>query len=255
MDSNLSSNSSLCSSSEEDDPQTSLDVLVPQILRRVFIDNKTAKLVEFLLLKYQKTQQVTKAEMLHSVDHNYHEHFPVIFKEVCECMCLCFGIDVKERDPPGHMYDLVPILGLTYKGIMVDDRIIPKIDLLVVLLIVIFVKGNCASEEDVREVLKMRQMLPKRENFPTGDRWKFVTEDLVQEQYIECRQVPNSDPARYEFLWGPRTHAETSKMKVLEHIAKVNKIDPRSCPVLYDQALREEIEAAMDELEVVQDAE
>ncbi|XP_021107317.1 melanoma-associated antigen 10-like [Heterocephalus glaber] len=249
MDSNQSSLSSQSSSSEEEeDPCNSQDVLVPQILRRVFIDDKTAKLVQFLLLKYQTKELVTKAEMLHIVDHNYREDFPLIFKEVCECMCLGFGIDVRKGNSPGHTYDLAPLLGLTYKGIIGDDQIIPKIDLLIVILTVIFVKGNRVSEEDIREVLRMREMLPKRDNFLTADRWKFITEDLVLEQYLEYRQVPDSDPAHYEFLWGPRAHAETSKMKVLEHLAKVNKINPRSCPILYEQALREELQAAMNEL-------
>ncbi|XP_010621413.1 melanoma-associated antigen 10-like isoform X1 [Fukomys damarensis] len=247
MDFSQSSQSSQSfSSEEEEDPCTSQHMLVPQILRRVFIDDKTAKLVEFLLLKYQKKELVTKAEMLHIVDHNYHEHFPLIFKRVCECMCFGFGIDVRQGNSPSHTYDLVPVLGLTYKGIIGGDQIIPKIDLLIVILTVIFVKGNCVSEEDIGKVLRMRTMLPKRKNFLNEVRWKFVTEDLVQEQYLEYRQVPNSDPARYEFLWGPRAKAETSKMKVLEHLAKVNKIHPRSCPILFEQALREELKASVN---------
>lgn len=64
----------------------------------------------------------------------------------------------------------------------------------------------------------------------------------MQEQYLEYRQVPNSDPARYEFLWGPRAHAETSKMEVLKHWAQFSGSDPRSFPLLYEEALREEKE-------------
>ncbi|XP_005406524.1 PREDICTED: melanoma-associated antigen 10-like [Chinchilla lanigera] len=252
MDFSESSESSQTSSSEEEDAYTILVMQVPQILRRVFIGDKTDKLVEFLLLKYQKKELVTKAEMLHIVDHDDHEQFPLLFKEVRECMCLGFGIDVRKRNSPGDTYNIVPLLGLTYTGIVGDDQIIPKIDLLIVILTVIFVNGSYASTEEIKEVVRTRQMLPKR-HFPTGDRWKFITEDLVQEGYLEYRQVPSSYPARYEFLWGPRTHAETNKMKVLEHLCKVNKMDPRSYPRLYDQALKEDLESAMNELEAIED--
>ena len=41
------------------------------------------------------------------------------------------------------------------------------------------------------------------------------------EGYLEYLQVPDSDPACYEFLWGPRAYVETSKFKVLEYLDKV----------------------------------
>ncbi|KFO37089.1 Melanoma-associated antigen 10 [Fukomys damarensis] len=221
------------------------NVLLLQLLCRLYQDNKIAKLLPILLFKYQEEEPITKAEMLHHVQYNYQEHFPQIFKAVCECMSLAFGIDIREVDPPGQIYVLLPVLGLTYNGILVEDyQSISKINLLVVILIVIFLKGNRISEEDARELLRTRGMLPQREHFVIGDPWEFIRKDLVQVQYLEYRQVPNSNPARYEFLWGPRAKAETSKMKVLEHLAKVNKRDPRSYTHLYEEALREESEAA-----------
>ncbi|XP_004643719.1 melanoma-associated antigen 10-like [Octodon degus] len=252
MDSSESSEYSLSSSSEEEDSGSALDLLVPQILRRVFIGDKTATLVEFLLLKYQKKELVTEAEMLHLMDHSDHEHFPLILKEVCECMCFGFGIHVSKANSPGHTYEFVPLLGLTYEGIDGSDQIIPKIDLLIVILTVIFIRGSFASEEDVWEVIRKRQMLPKR-NFPLEDRWKFITEDLVQAGYLECRQVPGSYPAYHQFLWGPRAQAETTTMRILEHLSKVNKIDPRTYPRLYDQALIEEIDSSTNDLEAIEE--
>ncbi|XP_010602334.1 melanoma-associated antigen 10 [Fukomys damarensis] len=237
--------SSECSSRQEEDLYTSQQSLVLQFLCHVFLDDKVAKLLPILLLKYQKKELITRAEMLQIVDHDYHEHFPLMFKAVCECMCLGFGIDVREIDSSGHTYVLLPILGLTYNRILSDDyKSISKIDLLIVTLTIIFLKGNCASEEDIREFLRTREMLPQKDHFVIEEPWKFITEDLVQEGYLEYRQVPNSDPACYEFLWGPRAKAETSKMKVLEHLAKVNKRDPKSYTRLYEEALREESEAA-----------
>ncbi|XP_012372913.1 melanoma-associated antigen 10-like [Octodon degus] len=253
MDSSESRETFQISSSENDDPDNSLDVLVPQILRRVFIGDKAATMVEFVLLKYQKKELVTEAEMLHLMDHSDHEHFPLIFKEVCECMCLGFGINVSKSNSLGHTYDLVPLLGLTCKGTEGGEQIFPKIDLLLVILMVIFVRGNCASEEDIREVVRKRQMLPNR-NFPPGDRWKFITEDLVQAGYLEYQQLPGSHCAHHQFLWGPRAYAEITKMRILEHLSKMNKINPSSYPHLCDQALSEEIEAARKQVQTMEGA-
>ena len=66
----------------------------------------------------------------------------------------------------------------------------------------------------------------------------------MQENYLEYRQVPDSDPPRYEFLWGPRAHAETSKMKVLEFVAKIHDTVPTAFPTWYEEALRDEEERA-----------
>ena len=56
-------------------------------------------------------------------------------------------------------------------------------------------------------------------------------------KYLEYRQVAHSDPPRYEFLWGPRAHAETSKMKVLEFLTKVNDTVPSAFSIQYEEAL------------------
>ncbi|XP_005406543.1 PREDICTED: melanoma-associated antigen 10-like [Chinchilla lanigera] len=245
MASSQSSQSSECCIRQEEDMWTSLDLPVLQLLCPLYQDKKLTKLVPILLQKYQNKKSITKWEMQNNVEPRHRRDFSLLFKAICECMCLAFGIDVQEVDSTRKKYVLMPILGLTYNGILGDDfQSISKINLLVVILIVIFWKGNLISEVDLRELLRRREMLPERKRFVIGEPWEFITKDLVQLQYLEYRQVPHSDPAHYEFLWGPRTHAETSKMKVLEHLAKVNRRDPRSYTHLYAEALREEQEAA-----------
>ena len=39
----------------------------------------------------------------------------------------------------------------------------------------------------------------------------LITKDLVQNEYLNYRRVPNSDPPCYEFMWGPRACVETSE--------------------------------------------
>ena len=62
----------------------------------------------------------------------------------------------------------------------------------------------------------------------------------MQKGYLNYHQVPNSDPLLYEFLWGPRSYAETNKMKVLEVLAKIQDTVLSSFPDLYDEALRDQ---------------
>jgi hypothetical protein len=153
-------------------------------------------------------------------------------------MQLVFGIDLKEVDPSNQSYVLVTSLGLTYDGMLSDVQGMPKTGLLIIVLGVIFMEGNHASEEVVWEMLSMMGVCAERDHYIYGNSRRLVTEDFVQEQYLEYQQVPYSNPARYEFLWGPRAYAETSKMKVLEHWAKVSGGNPRSFPSLYEEALR-----------------
>uniref|UniRef100_A0A8C0W8A9 MAGE domain-containing protein n=1 Tax=Castor canadensis TaxID=51338 RepID=A0A8C0W8A9_CASCN len=193
------------------------------------IDEKVTDLVHFLLFKYKMKEPTTKAEMLSSSIQNYQGSFSVIFSEACECMQIVFGIDLKEVDPTEQSY----LLGM------------PKTGLLIFILSLIFMKGSCVSEESVWETLSKIGVFDGKQHCIYGDPRKLITEDFVQEQYMEYRQVPNSDPALYEFLWGPRTHAETSKMKVLEFLANIIGSDPSSFPVWYEEALRDEKERAL----------
>ncbi|XP_005406531.1 PREDICTED: melanoma-associated antigen 8-like [Chinchilla lanigera] len=229
------------SSQEVDSPGLSQDKETPQIMQGEFVSAKLDKIVRFLIQKYQKKEQITMEEMTHIVENDSPDDFPVIIRKICQCMRLAFGIIMREVDCPGHKYELVPLLGLTYSGILNDDdQIIPKADLLIVVLSVIFLKGNRVSEEYLREIVRHRKSLADKKHIVIGEHWKFITEDLVREEYLVYQQVPHSDPPRYEFLWGPRAHAETTRMKVLEHVFMLDGTDPRSHPELQEQALRAE---------------
>ncbi|XP_058906629.1 melanoma-associated antigen B18-like [Kogia breviceps] len=205
---------------------------------------KVVLLVQFLLQKYQNKEPITKADMVKFVIKKYKYHFNEILKRASEHMELAFGLDLKEVDPTRHCYALVSKLDLTLNGTMNDEENMPKTGLLMIVLGVIFTKGNCAPEEEIWEVLNMMGVHAERKHFIYGDPKKVITEDLVQLKYLEYRQVANSDPLRYEFLWGPRAHAEVSKMKILEFLAKVHDTVPSAFPSWYEEALRDEEERA-----------
>ena len=53
-----------------------------------------------------------------------------------------------------------------------------------------------------------------------GDVKKFL-KTLTRQQYIEQLRQLNSDPPLYEYIWGPRAHAEVKKGDVLQFVCKV----------------------------------
>ncbi|XP_058147060.2 melanoma-associated antigen B10-like [Dasypus novemcinctus] len=183
--------------------------------------------------------------MLTSVIKKYKDHFPEILRRTTDCMELLFGIDVKEVDPKSHCYLLVNKLDLTYDGRLSGDDGMPKTGLLILILGVIFMKGNCATDEEVWEVMNMMNMMniySGRKHFLFGEPRKIITGNFVKEKYLEYRQVPNSDPPCYEFLWGPRAQAEANKMKLLEFLAKIHGMSPRCFLSQYEEALKDEQE-------------
>ncbi|KAG8508846.1 Melanoma-associated antigen B4 [Galemys pyrenaicus] len=234
--------SSSSSSSDEDERSLGASASSPSSLKDP-LTRKAGVLVQFLLQKYRKKEPITRAEMLKVVKKKYKEHFPEILRRACDRMELVFGIDVKEGDPDGHSYVLVSKMALPSKEDLEGaDLGLPKNGLLLPLLGMIFMSGDRISEEEMWKFLNVLGIHDGRRHFIFGEPRKLITQDLVQEQYLEYRQVPGSDPPRYEFLWGLRAYAETSKMKVLEFLAKVSNTVPSSFQSRYEAALRDEEE-------------
>uniref|UniRef100_H0XMD9 MAGE domain-containing protein n=1 Tax=Otolemur garnettii TaxID=30611 RepID=H0XMD9_OTOGA len=208
------------------------------------LDRKVAFLVNFLLVKYQMKELIRKADIWEMIIKDDEDHFHEIFLRASERMEMIFGLDVKEVEPTRHCYDISIKLGLTYDGMMHPPVGLPKTGLLILILAEIFINDNCVSEEEVWKVLSKAKIYSGQMHFIYGHPKELVTKYLVMEKYLEYRQVANSDPARYEFLWGPRAHAEVRKMEILKFLAKVRGTEPQSYPSQYEDALRDEEERA-----------
>uniref|UniRef100_H0XZX7 MAGE domain-containing protein n=1 Tax=Otolemur garnettii TaxID=30611 RepID=H0XZX7_OTOGA len=204
------------------------------------LDRKVAFLVNFLLMKYRMKELVRKADIWKMIIQDDEDHFHEIFLRACEHMEMIFGLDVKEVDPTRHCYGISIKLGLTYDGMMHPPEGLPKTGLLILILAEIFMNDNCVSEEEVWKVLSKTKIYSGQMHFIYGHPKELVTKYLVMEKYLEYRQVADSDPARYEFLWGPRAHAEVRKMEILEFLARVHGTEPQSYPSQYEDALRDE---------------
>ncbi|XP_037368997.1 melanoma-associated antigen B16-like [Talpa occidentalis] len=228
------------SAQEEEHPNSSQAAPDTKNVPIVDLDEKVARVVSFLLLKYQTKEPITKEDMLKIVIPGYEDHLPEILKRASECMEMIFGLDVQEVDPINHHYGLLIKLGLTYDGMLSGDDGLPKTGILIVVLGVIFMKGNRATEEELWKFLSLMDIYPGVKHFIFGEPKNLITRNFVKENYLVYQQVENSDPPQFEFLWGPRAHAETTKMKVLQFLARVNNTDPRSFASHYEEALQDE---------------
>ncbi|XP_074179391.1 melanoma-associated antigen B5-like [Rhinolophus sinicus] len=218
-------------SSEVPSPETSCtDLLATQL----------DLLEQFLLCKYEMQEPILKDDMLKIVGEITQDQFADIMKTASDRIEAVFAVDLKEVDSSNHVYNLVSKLKLPNNGRVYAGNGLPKTGLLMNILGLIFMKGNCATEEDIWKFLNMLEVYAGREHFIYGEPKKLITKDLVQLQYLEYRQVPDSDPPRYDFLWGPRARAETSKMQVLEFLAKGGDTVPSALPFWYEEALRDE---------------
>ncbi|XP_006774176.2 PREDICTED: melanoma-associated antigen B10-like [Myotis davidii] len=200
--------------------------------RRSPLDQKAMLLAQFMLRKYNMKQPITKEDMMKHVIRKHKSYFQEILKRASELMVLAFGIDVKEADPAGHSYVLVSKLHHSGDSSL-HGQIMPKKGLLMTILCVIFMKGNRAAEEEIWDVLNAMGIHAGKEHNLHGEPTKLITEDLVKEGYLEYRLVLHSDPPSHEFLWGPQAYAETSKMEVLEFLAKLHGTQPSDGSKVY----------------------
>ncbi|XP_007957299.1 melanoma-associated antigen B1-like [Orycteropus afer afer] len=212
--------------------------------RRDPLTKKAGLLEQFLLHKFKMEEPITKANMLKIVKQKYEDQFPEILKRASERLEVVFAVDVKEVDPITQSYTLVSKMNLPNDGRVHSGKGLPKTGLLMTVLGVILLKGNRATEEEIWKFLNSMRVFAGKKHFIYGEPKKLLTKDLVKLKYLEYRQVPNSYPPCYEFLWGPRAHAETSKMKILEFLAKINGTDPTAFASRYEEALKDEEERA-----------
>ncbi|XP_075394532.1 melanoma-associated antigen B1-like [Tenrec ecaudatus] len=211
--------------------------------QKALISKMVGMLLQFLLEKYQMKEPIMKAEMMKVLGRNCKESFPEIVMITTDVLELVFCLDLKEMDTSKQSYVLLQNLYLTEdeKNLgSVGDREFPKNGLLMALLALIYIKGDRVTEEEMWKYLNMLGVYDGENHVFFGEPRKFITKDLIEEKYLECVQVPNSDPPSYELLWGPRALAATSKMQALEFFAKLTDTVPTDFPLQYEAALRDQ---------------
>ncbi|XP_059106829.1 melanoma-associated antigen B3-like [Peromyscus eremicus] len=202
------------------------------------VASKVMVLLQYLLHNYNLRQLTTKEGMLKLITKKYEDDFPEIFRKASQKLEDAFAVEVREVNSSEPSYNLISKLKLPNNGRIRAGRGFPKTAFVMCVLGIILVKGNCASEEDIWKVLKMKRIYPGKKHCIFGEPRKLMTHYLVKLKYLEYRQVAGSDPPRYEFLWGPQAYAETSKIKVLEYLAKTNQTTPSAMSAIYEEVLK-----------------
>lgn len=205
------------------------------------LELKVAELVQFLLIKDQKKIPIKRSDMLKHVVGDYRDLFPDLLRLAAERLQDVFGYTLAELEPKSHSYILVNSLEPVEEDAELrGDQGTPTTGLLMIVLGLVFMKGNAIKETEVWDFLRRLGVFPAKRHVVFGDPKRLITEDFVRQRYLEYRRIPHTDPVDYEFQWGPRARLETSKMKVLKFVAKVHKQDPKDWPAQYCEALADE---------------
>ena len=99
-------------------------------------------------------------------------------------MELVFGLELTEVDRSRNIYALINKLNLGGNEGPSDEGGVPKSGFLMVLLGIIFMKGNLATRE-VLEFLRVLGVYTGRRHWIFGEPRRLITKDLVQKKYLK----------------------------------------------------------------------
>nr|XP_008120916.1 PREDICTED: non-structural maintenance of chromosomes element 3 homolog [Anolis carolinensis]XP_008120923.1 PREDICTED: non-structural maintenance of chromosomes element 3 homolog [Anolis carolinensis] len=201
------------------------------------VEHKVSELVQFLLVKDQKKIPIKRADILKHVIKDYKDIFPEILKRANNIFQQVFGLELAEVDPKNHSYILISKLPPLQDDGMKEDENTPKMGLLIIILSLIYMKGNVVKDSVVWEMLRRLQVeCSGRKHKIFGDVKKLVTEEFVKQKYLEYIRLPHTDPLEHEFRWGSRAAKELSKRQILQFVAKMQKKNPKTWMSQYNEA-------------------
>ncbi|XP_041035545.1 necdin-like 2 isoform X1 [Carcharodon carcharias] len=215
--------------------QHNLDKLTPAA-----VDRKMSEVVQYILIMEQRKIPVKRKDIIKHVLKEYRSRYTEIMKRTVRTFHQVFGLDLVEIDTKNHAYILVNKLDRVEGDNMNWGDATPKMGLLMVILSIIFMKGNVVKDSLLWHTLKKLRVDPSERHNDFGDVKKLITEEFVKQKYLDYSRVLHTDPVEYEFRWGPRASKETSKLKVLEFVAKMhNNQDPKTWATQYKEAHQE----------------
>ncbi|KAI4824561.1 hypothetical protein KUCAC02_013065 [Chaenocephalus aceratus] len=227
----LSETSGPAATQEEDDDQTFTQPSTTQVQRGLEkltpaqVDQKTAEVVQFFLVKDQKKIPVRRADLVKHVVKEYRNIYPEIMKRAARIFDQVFGLKMIEIDAKNHMYILINKLETVEGASPITNPTNPKMGLLFVILSVIFMKGGVVGENLIWKTLKNLKVDVGEKHEEFGDVKKVVTDEFVRQR---------ADRARVH--WGQRAEVEVSKSKILAFMGELHEQDPQSWSQQYQEA-------------------
>ncbi|XP_008065689.2 melanoma-associated antigen E1 [Carlito syrichta] len=211
------------------------------------IEQNVAELLQFLLVKDQSKYPIRESEMREYIVKEYRSQFPEILRRAAAHLECIFRFELRELDPEAHTYILLNKLGpVPFEGLEESPNG-PKMGLLMMILGQIFLSGNQAKEAEIWEMLWRMGVQRERRLSIFGNPKRLLSVEFVWQRYLDYRPVTDCNPVEYEFFWGPRSHLETTKMKILKFMAKIYNKDPMDWPEQYNEALEEDAARALAE--------
>nr|XP_051690680.1 melanoma-associated antigen D4 [Oryctolagus cuniculus] len=123
------------------------------------LQERANKLVKYLMIKDYKKIPIKRSDMMKDVIREYDEHFPEIIERATYTLEKKFGIHLKEIDKEEHLYILICTRDSSAR-LLGKTKDTPRLSLLLVILGVIFMNGNRASEAVLWEALRKMGLRP-----------------------------------------------------------------------------------------------
>lgn len=199
------------------------------------VDQKTAEVVQYILVKDQKKIPIRRADLVKHVVKEYRTIYPEILKRAARTFEQVFGFKLVEIDTKTHVYILINKLD-TVEGAPVSSPGNPKTGLLFVILSIIFMKGGAVKENLIWNTLKKLRVDPGEKHEDFGDVKRVITDEFVRQRYLEYVRIPHTEPIEHELRWGQRAELEVSKIKILEFMGQLHDQDPQSWSQQYREA-------------------
>ncbi|CAJ1084342.1 necdin-like 2 isoform X1 [Xyrichtys novacula] len=167
------------------------------------VDQKTAEVVQFFLVKAQKKIPIRRADIVKHVVKEYKNIYPEIIKRATQTFDKVFGLKLVEIDTKNHLYILVNKLDPVEGDSPISAPANPKMGLLFQILSVVFMKGGVVRENVIWNTLKKLRVDPGEKHEEFGDVKKVVTEEFVRQNFM--RWTLRAGVSSTEKLTPPRT--------------------------------------------------
>lgn len=200
------------------------------------LEQKTAEVVQYFLVKDQKKFPVRRADLVKHVLKEHRNVYPEVMKRVASTFDQVFGLKLVEIDVKSHLYILINKLEPADMAPHIRSATNPKSGLLFVILGLIFMKGGVVREAVIWSTLKKVGVEPGQKHQEFGDVKKLITEEFVRQRYLEYVRIPHTDPAEFEFSWGQRAELEVSKPRILSFMGELHQQDPQMWSQQYREA-------------------
>lgn len=203
------------------------------------LDERANALVQFLLVKDQAKVPVQLSEMVNAVIREYRDESLDIISRANAKLERDFGCQLKEIDTRTHTYVIVQKTDPPEYNELTTHLDRPKFNLLMVVLSLIFMKGYSIRENLLFSFLYQLGLDVHETSSLFRNTKKLITRVFVRHRYLEYRQIPFTEPAEYELLWGPRAFLETNRMHILRFLSELYDNQAQTWTCQYLESLSE----------------